>query len=89
MNPGMGLSVANVCNKSTILFSKQIKPSYKLVKVRTETCGMSFFTNVITRLIRNFPRFIPAKPGCKYIRQESESHRFNQLHEMNRKTKMI
>lgn len=27
--------------------------------------GMSLFTSVITRLMRNFPRLIPDKPGCR------------------------
>lgn len=34
-------------------------------KILTEMCGISLFTCVTTRLIRNFPKLIPAKPGCK------------------------
>lgn len=34
-------------------------------KILTEIRGISRFTSVITRLMRNFPKLIPDKPGYK------------------------
>ena len=40
----------------------------KGIETLTEIFVISLFTSVITRLIRNLPRLIPDKPGCRSLK---------------------